>query len=134
MRWLDGITDVMDMSLSKLPELAVVREAWRPAVHGVTVRHDWLTELNWVLFAVPERAGATLGCGTQVPHCGGFFCCGAQAPAARALSLHLEGSVVVAHRLSARQHMEFPGPGLEPMAPALAGGPLSTGPPGTSSS
>ena len=57
MRWLDGIMDSMDLSLSELREMVMDRKAWRAAIHGITKTwtrlSDW-TELNWSCFLIPD--------------------------------------------------------------------------------
>ena len=65
MRWLDGITDSMDMGLGRLRELVMDKEAWRAAVHGVMsqrIGHDWVTELNRELIHFAGQQKLTQPC------------------------------------------------------------------------
>ena len=71
MRWMDGITDLMKVSLSELRKLVMDREAWHAAIHGVAKSWTWLTdELNWtfnLLLIKPEKSSFRIRTEKRMP-------------------------------------------------------------------
>jgi len=68
MRWLDGITDSMDMNLSNLRQIVKDREAWRAAVHGVTKKPEKTERLksnNWITVGFPSGSAERICLPTQ---------------------------------------------------------------------